>query len=176
MKLLPIASLLLISLAACTEPVEEIGPATTGIYRLTADPIIDTCSPTDTQTQWTVGLFRTADRLSYAVPTPSPQIGGRQRHAIDPALPFEYESLIDGACAYGRRLSRFEVITESPDRVEAMLGYTWSDVVRCANDTSNSQLPADDCSTQRGLTYQLVEPCESPCVVLEAGDVLSCSC
>lgn len=176
MKLLLIASLLSINLAACTEAAEEVGPATTGVYRLEAHPIIETCSPSDTQTEWTVGLFRSADGLSYASPDESPRIGSIQRMETDAALLSEFEIPTAGTCSHGHFRHRFEVTSESPDRVEAMLDHIWSDVVRCPDDPVNTQLPAGDCRTLRALTYQLIEPCESPCVVLDVGDGYTCSC
>lgn len=170
------AVVFVVGLSACTEAPDSVGPATTGIYQLQVRGLVETCDPAGELGDYTVGLFRTDTALNYAYPGTVDELGTMRRRDTGADLRDESDVLLSGTCAQGRRHHTFAAQLETPERVEATLAQRWDDVIHCASDPFDAELPVAACSSQRILTYQLVEPCEAPCQIVDTTGGLACQC
>jgi len=181
MRLLLIAA----AAAACNLPTGTLvdpSAVATGVYTLTATSQTDTCDPPRFVGSATVPVF--ADATSIVIADESSSVTSPTIARYSLAAASGYAAQIPPAtasfapCPSGGSFALDLTLTAaSSTSIDVSDEETWTIASPCAGTTIDAAtVPAASCAASRTLHYALVQPCATPCTLIETDLVPSCSC
>jgi hypothetical protein len=173
------------ALTACNLPTTatlEPSAVVTGIYTLTATSQSDTCDPQRFVGSATVPVF--ADTTSIAIAEESSSVTAPTIARYNLAAARGYAVQVPPATATfapcpsgGSFALDFTLTAASSTSLDVSDEETWTIASPCADTTIDAAtVPSATCATSRTLHYALVQPCATPCTIIETDLVPGCTC
>jgi hypothetical protein len=172
------------ALAACNLPTTaalDPSAVVTGIYTLTATSQADTCDPPRFVGSATVPVFANDTSIEIADENSSVTAPTIARYSLGAASGYAAQippaTATFAPCPSGGSFSLdFTLTAASPTSIDVSDEETWTIVSPCAATIDAATVPAATCATHRTLHYALVQPCATPCTIIETDLVPSCTC
>jgi hypothetical protein len=173
------------ALAACNLPTTAaLDPSAvgTGIYTLTATSQTDTCDPPRFVGSATVPVFASGTSIVITDENSSVTEPTIARYPL--AAANGYAAQIPPAtatfapCPSGGSFSLDLTLTAaSSTSIDVSDAEAWTIVSPCPGTTIDAAtVPSATCATSRTLHYALVQPCATPCTIIETNLVPRCTC
>ncbi|HEV7556823.1 MAG TPA: hypothetical protein VGO00_15260 [Kofleriaceae bacterium] len=177
MNLSHVALALVVS--GCNVDADTPSDVVTGIYEITVTNQADDCTAPRFTGTGTVAVFQHGDGIDAFDYTPSSQT----RYSLEAAQGYTLQIPADGqkllACANDPSSSvvfELALTAATAGHFEVDKTEMWTITAACQSVVDSSTVPVSSCHATRTLSYDLVQACDSSCLIADATGALICQC